>query len=112
MEKRVSATEARIHFGELIRKVKEENRAYVVERSGEPYVVVVSLEEYERLKKGGKPNWREALERALKLGAEINARRGDESLPDPTDVLHEMREERAHQLLEACGWPLGDEERG
>jgi prevent-host-death family protein len=33
-EKQISATEARIHFGELIREAKEENQPYIVERDG------------------------------------------------------------------------------
>ncbi len=44
MEKKISATEARIHFGELIRTVKEEQQPYIVERDGEPYVVLRSAE--------------------------------------------------------------------
>ncbi len=111
MEKRVSATEARIHFGELIRKVKEEQQSYVVERSGEPYVVVVSVEEYERLKQEGKPDWQETLNRALELGAEIRARRGGEPLPDSAEVIREMRAERTRQLVEALGWTSEEVER-
>lgn len=106
-EKTISATEARVHFGELIRKVKEEKQPYVVERDGEPYVVVLSVEEYERLRiKKQDERWRENLERALELGAAISARRGGAPLPDPAEIIREMREERTRQLMEAIGLPI------
>ncbi|HDQ34690.1 MAG TPA: type II toxin-antitoxin system Phd/YefM family antitoxin [Chloroflexi bacterium] len=106
-EKTVSATEARIHFGELIRQVKEEQRPYIVERNGEPYVVVLSVEEYEQLRMGKqREHWRENLDRALELGAKIHAHRGNAPLPDPAEIIREMREERTRQLLETIGAPI------
>ena len=49
MESRMSATEARRHFGELLRRVIEDQTPVIVERGGKPQVVFVSLAEYERL---------------------------------------------------------------
>ena len=49
MKKTVSATEARVHFGELLRAVAEEGATYVVERSGKPQAVVISAAEYDQL---------------------------------------------------------------
>jgi prevent-host-death family protein len=49
MTRTVSATEARVHFGELMRAVVERGDTVVVERSGAPKVVVLSVQEYERL---------------------------------------------------------------
>lgn len=59
MKKTVSATVARVHFGELMRDVAEEDATYVVERSGKPRVVVISAERYEHLTKIGtdEPDW-------------------------------------------------------
>jgi prevent-host-death family protein len=45
----VSATEARVHFGELLRRVVTTNQPVVVERSGEPQVVMMAVDEYKRL---------------------------------------------------------------
>jgi prevent-host-death family protein len=47
--KTVSATHARIHFGEIMRHVVEQAEPVVVERSGKPLVVVLSVESYEKL---------------------------------------------------------------
>ncbi len=108
-EKRISATEARIHFGELIRKVKEERQPYIVERDGQPFVVLLAVEEYEQLQQR-KPGWREALEQARQLREEIAARRGGAPLPDPAEIIREMREERTRQIMEAVGWPCPESE--
>ncbi len=100
MEKKISATEARIHFGALIRKVKEEQQPYIVERDGEPYVVLLAAEAYARLKQNREPDWREALSQARQLREKMAARRGDMPLPDPAEMIREMREDRTRQLLE------------
>ncbi len=92
MRKAVSATEARIRFGELLRRVADRGEAVVVERSGRPAVVVLSLVEYERLRAGA--GRRAGLEKALEVAARIRARRGDVALPDPAGVVREGREER------------------
>ena len=49
MERTMSATEARRHFGELLRCVVEDRTPVIVERGGTPQVVFLSLAEYERL---------------------------------------------------------------
>ena len=68
----VSATEARIRFGELIRRVVEEREPVLVERGGKPYVVLLSVEEYERLKAiQSKETWQEIVEQVLRLGSRI-----------------------------------------
>lgn len=48
VERRVSATEARVHFGEVMDGVTRRNDIVFVERAGAPAVVIVSLEEWER----------------------------------------------------------------
>ncbi|HET8522411.1 MAG TPA: type II toxin-antitoxin system Phd/YefM family antitoxin [Thermomicrobiales bacterium] len=100
MKRTVSATEARIHFGELMRKVVERDETVIVERSGKPQVVVLSFEEYQR-RVGGQdrepqPNWEERFRRARALlDKELSGR----DLPDIDEIFHEMREERDAQLL-------------
>ncbi len=97
MEHVVSATAARIHFGELMRRVVERQQAVVVERGGKPQVVVISMEEYERLW-AGRPEqegWKALVDRARE---QIRAELGQRKLPPSEDVLREMREERDAQL--------------
>lgn len=100
MTRVMSATEARVHFGELLRRVTEDAETVVVERGGKPQVVVLSLAEYERLRGAQEPeeDWWEMAERSRQT---INAYRGGRPMPDITEVIHEMREERDAQLLAA-----------
>ena len=98
MRHTVTATEARIHFGDLMRRVVEERTPAVVERGGKPLAVVLSMEEYERLRAGQpeEEDWRTVLVKTREL---VRAEVG-ESPPLPVDdLIQEMREERDAQLL-------------
>jgi len=101
MKRVVSATEARIHFGELMRRVVESREPVIVERGGDPQVVVLSVAEYERLRAAQqRESWQEALERAVKVGAKIKARRGGQPLTPPEEIIRQVREERDAQLAD------------
>ncbi|MEA3377917.1 MAG: type II toxin-antitoxin system Phd/YefM family antitoxin [Chloroflexota bacterium] len=97
MERRISATDARIHFGELMRRVVENQEPVIVERSGEPHVVVISVDQYERLMAAHEEqdDWRELVSQAR---AQVRADLGDRELTPPEEVLAEIREERDEQL--------------
>jgi prevent-host-death family protein len=93
----VSATEARIRFGELMRQVVENHEAIIVERGGKSHVVVISVEEYERLlKRQQQGDWKELVHGAR---AQIQAELGDRTLPRPEEILDQVREGRDEQLL-------------
>jgi prevent-host-death family protein len=93
----VSATEARIRFGELMRQAVENHETIIVERGGKSHVVVISVEEYERLlKRQQLGDWRELVHGAR---AQIQADLGDRSLPRPEEILDRIREGRDEQLL-------------
>jgi prevent-host-death family protein len=66
MEHVTSATEARVHLGEVMRWVVENRRPVIVERGGKPHVVVISAGEYERLLAGQREedDWRDLVCRA------------------------------------------------
>lgn len=99
MEKIVSATEARVRFGELLRQVVEEQRVVIVERGGKPQAVVLSLAEYESLKRVvGKAGWRERLAEAERLRRQIASRRGGQSLTAAEAVIDQTRNLRDEQL--------------
>lgn len=100
MESTVSATEARVHFGGVLRRVAEQGETIIVERAGKPQVVLISVDEYQRLQAGQvkTPTWREKLRRTHDL---IRAERGDQEIYPPVDdLIREMREERDAQLVE------------
>lgn len=99
MTRVVSATQARIRFGELIRQALETNEPITVERNGQPCVVVLSVEAYHRLKeKQARPDWQKVLLQIQDFRAQIQARRGGQPLPPPEEIIREMREERNAQL--------------
>lgn len=46
MKNVVSAVVARTQFGQLLRRVKNNNEKFVVDRRGEPQAIIMSLEDY------------------------------------------------------------------
>jgi prevent-host-death family protein len=98
MDRVVSATEARIRFGELMRQAVENHEIIVVERGGKPHIVVMSVKEYERLlQPQQQSDWKELVHEAR---AQIQAELGDRTLPRPEGILDQVREDRDEQLLD------------
>ena len=98
MDRVVSATEARVRFGELMRYAVENHETIVVERGGRSHVVVMSVEEYERLlKRQQQDDWKELVYGAR---ARIQAELGDRTMPRAEEILDQVREERDEQLLD------------
>ena len=99
MEQKITATNARIHFGEIMRQVTEEGEPVIVERSGKPQVVIMSVEAYEKIKAVQQQvGWQETLAQAIQVGARIKARRDGQPLTPPEDVVGQVREERDAQI--------------
>lgn len=97
MERVVTATEARIRFGELMRQVIADQQPIIVERGGKPQVVVLSITQYEHLleRQQEQPDWRALVQQAR---ARIRAELGERELPPPEEIIQQMREERDAQL--------------
>ena len=95
----ITATEARIHFGELMREVVENQQPVIVERGGKPQVVVLSIDEYETLLAGQaqREDWRSLLAQAHE---HIRADLGGRQLPPPEEIIREMRKERDAQIMD------------
>ena len=98
MEHRVSATEARVHFGALMRRVVERGEPVIVEHSGEPRVVVMSVHWYKRLlaAQRDEPDWRDLVRRARE---QVEADLAGRELTPPEDILRASREERDARLV-------------
>ena len=98
MERIVSATEARVHFGELMRRVTERQEEIIVERNGKPQIVMISIAAYDRLKRnsGADVSWQEEVAQAREL---IVAELGGRELPPADEIIRKMREERDEYLL-------------
>lgn len=95
MEYTISATNARIHFGEIMRRAQK--GPVIVERSGKPEVVVISKNEYDQLiLTAPKQDWRKMLDSLHeKLRIELAGR----TLPAPEEMIREGRENRDKELL-------------
>jgi prevent-host-death family protein len=90
--KTVSATHARIHFGEIMRHVVEQSEPVVVERSGKPLVVVLSVESYQQLT--GRQR-RDETDSALERLATLHRRRTSALDGDTiNETINSLREER------------------
>ena len=90
MGKTISATEARIRFGELI--LEAQKGPVTVERDGKPVVIVISKRHYDQLVSHTQlASWRERLD---ELHQRIREELAGRKLPDPADLIREMREER------------------
>jgi len=98
MGRMMSATDARIHFGELMRHVVEGQEPVIVERGGKPHVVVISVDEYERLVQARRQqeDWRDLVRQARKR---VRADLGGRDLMSSEDVLRQVREGRDGELV-------------
>ena len=95
----VSATEARVHFGELVRRVVETREPAIVERGGEPVVVVISVDEYESLlaAQEQRKDWKELVGRAR---TQILSELGEREMTTPEELIQQMREERDARIMD------------
>lgn len=102
-ERRVSATEARVRFGELLDGVTARHDVVFVERAGKEVAVVVSVEEWEAACAGRSSKWA----RANAMLAELHERmRQDGTLDrlkdvDWAEVIRAGRAQRDQQLRDA-----------
>ena len=100
MERRMTATEARVHFGEALREVTDRGNTVVVEHAGKPTAVIISIDHFRRLQANddAQPEWRALLEAAH---AQIR-RDGELPLnPSPEEIIRQGREIRDEQILDS-----------
>ena len=103
VERRVSATEARVRLGELLDGVTTRRDVVFVERAGKEVAVVVSIEDWKAACGGRSDKWA----RANAMLAEYHERlRADGTLDrlkdvDWTEVIRAGRAERDQQLRDA-----------
>lgn len=96
----MQATEARVHFGDVLQRVAERHETIIVERAGTAKVAIVPIDEYEELERfRTERRWARANQLVQQAHDRIRQELGDRQLPPIEDVIHEMREERDAQLL-------------
>ena len=69
MEKTVGAFEARRRLGKLIEEAFYKNDAFIIERSGRPMAVIVSVEDYEKWQRQAKDRLFTLVDKARKNAA-------------------------------------------
>jgi prevent-host-death family protein len=95
MLRTISATKARIHFGDVMKQAKI--APVIVERDGKAEVVVISKKAYDQLVMAkAQANLQRKIE---DLHAKIRVELAGKSLPDPAELIRQGREERDEQLL-------------
>ena len=94
MLKTISATKARINFGDVMKQAKI--APVIVERGGKAEVVVLSKKAYDQLIAAkDKIDLKKRIE---ELHTKIRAELAGRTLPDPAEVIRQGREERDEQL--------------
>jgi prevent-host-death family protein len=95
----MSATEARVHLGDVLRAVAERGETVFVERSGKPQAVILSVDEYKRLQacSGDREEdlW-DRIDRARERFAEITK---GKHIPDADELIDGGRDERDDAVL-------------
>lgn len=97
METTVTATEARTHFGEMMRRAVDHEETIIIERGGKPEVVLLSLARYQQWQQTQQSTHR--WEKLDQLWSQIATETKDTSLTPPEDLIRQMREERDARLL-------------
>lgn len=88
----VTATDARVHFGELLQRIVQNGEAVMVERSGKPVAVIMPVEQYDRMRtQEHEPDWRDLLQDAQD---HIRAALGDQALIPADEIVRMGREVR------------------
>ena len=97
MQKTISATQARIHFGEVIKQAKIS--PVFVERGGKAEVVVISKKTYDQLTAS---NAQADLQKRLdELHHQIRAELAGGEPLDPAEIIQQGRDERDEQILDS-----------
>jgi prevent-host-death family protein len=86
MEKIISAVEARVHFGEIMKSSFKKGERFLVEKTGIPMVAIVSADEYRR--------FIQEREEQLKVFDRIKSR-----LPDVTQKQVKVDVDKAIQAV-------------
>ncbi len=100
MEHVLSVEEMQDHFAEWACKIIETKEPVIVAQADHSEIVLLPRSTFEELKLSKKQKNRQtALQRARKLRAKINTRRGGKPIPPPEDIMHKLREERDEHLI-------------
>lgn len=92
MEKTIGAFEARRSLGKLIEEAFYNRDSFIIERSGRPMAVLVSIDDYQRWRRLGKEQFFTMLESTQKRNAKVPAAELER------DVEHAVKRLRQEQV--------------
>ena len=95
MQVTVSATEARVHFGELMQDAVQHQQPIIVEKAGKPQVVIIAYDRYQQLVRDENDDWRTLLAQGH---AKVNAFRAGQGSPSAVEMVDEGRRARDEEL--------------
>ena len=104
---RISSTKVKNSWGQVVQRVLQYREPALVENKGKPTVIILPVDDYERLiteheAKIHRQQQLMLLDEAERFAKKVAARYPDQPLPDSTELLREMREERDDELMGLC----------
>ncbi len=97
----VPATQARIHFGELLRRVYKDGEHVTIEKDGLPVATLLSHAEYEHLRRAAALQELEDLNKAANRAAQAQGLTEEQALADFQRIKKEVYEERYGRAVRA-----------
>jgi prevent-host-death family protein len=97
MQKVVSATEARVHFGEIMQDALLYQEPIIVEKAGKPQVVILAYNLYQQLVGPDKEEWRTLLAAGhMMVHQDLHGR----TLPSAQEIVETARSARDEELAD------------
>ncbi len=88
-EKNIGAFEARRKFGQLIEQAFYQQDTFVVERSGRPMAVIISVDEYQRLKQYARDQLFRSINKVWERNKDVPAEELEKEVAQAMVMLHE-----------------------
>ncbi|CAG1015156.1 hypothetical protein ANAEL_05188 [Anaerolineales bacterium] len=95
----IPATEARIHFGELLKRVYKNGEHLTIEKDGLPVATLLSHAEYEQLRRSAALRELDGLNRSVNREMQAKGITEEQALTDLEKIKHEVFEEKYGRAL-------------
>jgi prevent-host-death family protein len=93
----VSATEARVHFGEIMQDAMRHQEPIIVEKAGKPQVVILAYNLYQQLVAPNEEDWRTLLAAGhVMVHQDLQGR----TLPSAQEIIENARRARDEELAD------------
>ena len=101
MARTVTATEAKVRLGSIMKWISEKKEAIIIESRGQPTVVLIPFQEYEEIKAlQEEERRRQALARLEALAERVGARNQDLSLKEAEELADRFTREVIEEMIE------------